>query len=416
MYIADLHIHSRYSRATSKNITIESLSAAAKEKGINLLGTGDCLHPLWLDELELKLRPEAPGIFSFNGVNYILQTEISNIYTQGGKLRKIHTVLLFPDFDTVRKLQNKLSHYGSLTADGRPIFGLSLRDTIKIIIDINPDIMIIPAHIWTPWFSLFGSNSGFDSIEECCGEYKKYITALETGLSSDPPMNWMVSELDDYILVSNSDAHSTGNLGREANVFAEKLDYYQLKKVLESKDRKKFLYTIEFFPEEGKYHYDGHRNCNVSMHPEKAIEERNICPVCGNPLTIGVLHRVYDLADRPYGFRHEKAIPYKRLVPLKEIIAEVLKIGVSSKKVEQMRKILINSIGPEFYILLEAPIDDIIKYSGIEDMGLAVEAMRKEKVKIKPGFDGVFGEVKIDIESLKNQKSKKKEGGELTLF
>lgn len=400
-YIADLHIHSRFSRATSNKINLKSLSEWSKIKGIDLIATGDILHPIWLQEVQGQLKEKDEGIYEYDGTDFILQTEISTIYKDKGKLRKIHIVFLFPDFNSVKKLAKLLSKRWNLAYDGRPTIGMPARELIKRAKDIDDRIIIIFAHIWTPWFSLFGSNSGYDSIEECCGNDKNLIDALETGLSSDPPMNWMVSELDNFTLVSNSDAHSLENLGREVNVFSKKLNIKELRDVLRQKNDKIFLYTIEFFPEEGKYHYDGHRVCNVSMSPEESIENHNICPVCKKPLTLGVLHRVYDLADRKYGARPKNFIPYKRLIPLKEIISDVIKKGKNTKAVDRVYKSLIKYFGNEFNVLLDAKEEEIIKLTSYE-VAKAIQNVRGEKVKVVPGYDGVYGKISVQINSYKN--------------
>ncbi|MCK5258274.1 MAG: hypothetical protein KAJ69_02045, partial [Thermoplasmatales archaeon] len=300
--IADLHIHSRYSRATSKEMIIPKIAEYAKLKGIGMVGTGDFTHPEWLKELKRNLKDTGNGIYEYNGVKFILNVEVNNIYTKKGKLRRLHILIFAPDFDTVDKINKYLDRYGKLASDGRPILSLDVYEMFKALLNISPDIFIIPAHIWTPWFSLFGANSGFDSLEECFGDLKDKFFAVETGLSSDPSMNWLWSCLDNYTLVSNSDAHSPSRLGREVNVFKEDLNYYQLRDVLKNKDKKKFLYTIEFYPQEGKYHFDGHRKCGVRLSPKEARFNNNLCPVCSRNLTIGVLHRIEALSDRDEGY------------------------------------------------------------------------------------------------------------------
>ena len=397
MYIADLHIHSRFSRATSTKINLETLSTWAKIKGINLLATGDILHPAWFSEIKNKLKEKEEGIYEYNGIDFVLETEVSTIYKDKGKIRKIHIVFLFPDFEAAERYAKFLSKRWNLEADGRPIVGLHVRELIKRAIDIDERTVVIPAHIWTPWFSLFGSNSGYDSLEECCGEDKYLIDALETGLSSDPPMNWMVSELDDFALVSNSDAHSLENLGREVNVFSKPINLIELKSILKKKDSERFLFTVEFFPEEGKYHFDGHRLCKVSLSPEESLRHKNICPVCGKPLTLGVLHRVYALADRPYGEKPQKYIPYRRLIPLKEIIADVLQKGKNTKKVNTIYENMIKTLGSEFTILLSSSEEDIGKVAGSE-IANAIANVRKEYVEVKPGYDGVYGKISVKKE------------------
>ncbi len=394
--IADLHIHSKYSRATSKDLNIENLSKWAKIKGLTLLGTGDFTHPKWLKELKKSLEEDGSGILkSKDGFNFILQAEVSNIYTQGGKGRRIHNVLLAPSFEVVDQINDFLSKKGNLEADGRPIFGkMNCIELVESLKEISKDIHIIPAHAWTPWFSLFGSMSGFDSIEECFGGQSKHIFAIETGLSSDPAMNWRLSSLDRIALVSNSDSHSfwPWRIGREANVFELKeLTYRSLMGAIKNKDRKKFLYTIEVEPAYGKYHLDGHRNCDVCMLPRESEKLNNFCPKCRMPLTIGVLHRVEELADRPEGFIPKNCIPFKKLIPLSEIIAHVL--GTSqpaSKKVWSYYNVLVDAFGNELEVLLNAPFDSMKKKAG-RKIAEAIIKNREEKIKIEPGYDGKYG-------------------------
>jgi len=407
-YIADFHIHSKYSRATSNQSDLDGISQSAIKKGINLVGTGDFTHPLWLAELEGKFEYKGKGIYTYNGVDFILTTEISLIYSKAGKVRKIHIVIVLPEIKDVKNLNRELRKYGKLDSDGRPVLGMDTEKLMKIVFDTQEDAMVIPAHIWTPWFGLFGSQSGFDRIEDCFGVFTDKITALETGLSSDPPMNWMLSSLDKFTLVSNSDAHSPPNLGREANVFSGPLNYYEIKNALEKRDKEKFLFTIEFFPEEGKYHFDGHRNCNIVMSPEETKELGNICPVCGRPLTIGVLHRVMDLADRKKGFTLADVVPYKSLVPLPEIIAEVDGKGKSSKLVINEYEKLLSIFGSEFHILLEAPLDEIKKYMN-DRVVEGINNVRNGNVIVKPGYDGVYGIVSV----LEKKEEKKVQQGRL---
>ena len=408
-YIADLHIHSKYSRATSGHSDLDGLVHSAKLKGVNLLGTGDFTHTLWLAELEGKLEYKGEGIYHYRGVDFILTTEVSLIYSQAGRLRKVHIVLALPEIKYVKELNKELMKYGKLDSDGRPMLGMDIPTLMKIVVNTCEDAMVIPAHIWTPWFSLFGSNSGFDSIIEAFGDYAERITALETGLSSDPPMNWRLSCLDKYTLVSNSDAHSPDNVGREANVFAKEMNYFEIKKALETKDREKFLFTVEFFPEEGKYHYDGHRNCNVTLKPSETKKLNGICPVCGRPLTVGVLHRVEDLADREEGFVPENAIPYRRLVPLREIIAEAYSVGKGTKTVGNKYNDIVSTFGNEFHLLLEAPLKEVkrfldpVVFQGIKNV-------REENLHIKPGYDGVYGVVKVFSEPVKQEKKIERRG------
>lgn len=392
--IADLHIHSRYSRATSKEMMIPKIAEYAKLKGINMVATGDFTHPQWLKELKASLKTAGEGIYEHGGVKFILNVEVNNIYTKKGKLRRLHNLIFAPDFATVEKVNAYLTRYGKLASDGRPILSLDTYEMFKALLDISSDVFLIPAHIWTPWFSLFGANSGFDSIEECFGDLKDDFFAVETGLSSDPGMNWRISGLDNYTLVSNSDAHSPSRLGREVNVFKENLDYFQLRDVLKNKDKEKFLYTIEFHPEEGKYHYDGHRKCDVRLSPKEARFNNNLCPVCSRSLTIGVLHRIESLSDRDDGFVPEDSIPYKKMIPLEEIIAEAKGCGRDTVGVKNEYRRLCNIFGSEFEILLNTSIHDL-KNNTDERIAIAIDRVRRGDLIINPGYDGEFGTVKI---------------------
>jgi uncharacterized protein (TIGR00375 family) len=405
-FIADFHIHSKYSRATSPRMDLENLDKWAKIKGIKVLGTGDFTHPEWLKNLKEKLEPDETGLFkilnSKNGTRFILTTEISCIYSKNGKVRKIHIIIFASDFTTVKKINAELSKIGNLKADGRPILGLDAKELAKIVLNISEDCLIVPAHCMTPWFSLFGSKSGFDSLEECFEEYSKYIFSVETGLSADPKMIWRMPDGRKITLISNSDAHSLQKIGREANVFDIDLNYKAIAETIKSKDPKRFLYTVEFFPEEGKYHFDGHRLCNVVFSPNESKKHNNLCPVCRRPLTIGVLSRVEKLADRPTEFTSPNAIPFKSLVPLGEIISEVLGAGVETKKVEKEYKNLIEKFGSEFSILLETPISDL-KTATLSDIAEGISRVRQGKVKVAPGYDGVYGKVKIFSEQEKKE-------------
>ena len=413
-FIADLHLHSKYSRATSPQADLEHYAQSAKEKGILVIGTGDFTHPLWFEEIKEKLEPAQPGLFklknSTNPTRFLLSTEISCIYSKNGALRKIHLLIFAPSIEVVEKINTQLGWIGNLKADGRPTLGLEAKELTKIVLNICSECLVVPAHIWTPWFSLFGSRSGFDSIEECFEEYSKYIYAGETGLSSDPPMNWRVSFLDKITLISNSDAHSPQKLGREANVFDTDLSYQGIVEAIKNKDKEKFLYTIEFYPEEGKYHFDGHRNCNVKLSPKEAKKYNNLCPVCGKPLTLGVLHRVEELADREEGFIPQDAIPYKSLVPLEEIIAEALSQSPGTKEVLKEYQNLIGEFGSEFEVLLNVSEGDL-KSATLPEIAQGIIRVRKGEVKIEPGFDGVFGKVRIFSEA-----EIEKSFGQKTLF
>ncbi|MFC1632321.1 endonuclease Q family protein [Candidatus Omnitrophota bacterium] len=403
MFIADFHIHSKYSRATSKEMDLDHLAEWAKFKGVSLIGTGDITHHLWLEELKLKLKPQGNGLFTYREVNFILTGEVSNIYSQDGRGRRIHNIIFAPDFATCEKINDQLAGFGNLSADGRPMLGLDCPALVEIVLGANPNCFIVPAHAWTPWYSLFGSKSGFDTIEECFKQYTKDIYALETGLSSDPAMNWRLSALDKIVLISNSDAHSPSRISREANVFNCPLDYYAILDTLKKKDKQKFLYTLEFYPEEGKYHYDGHRNCDILYSPQESKSKNNVCPVCGRALTIGVMHRVEQLGDRSAGFVPEQAIPFKNLIPLDEIIAEAKGLGRGTKSVEQEYRRLIQSLGSEFDILLNIEEGQLRK-SAAPRVAEGILNVRQGKVKITPGYDGVYGKIAIFGEEEKQER------------
>ncbi len=397
-FVADFHIHSKYSRATSQNMDLDNLDKWAKIKGIKILGTGDFTHPEWFKNLKENLMPAETGLFKLKNsdseTRFILTAEISCIYTKGGKVRKIHVIIFSPSFEVVEKINTQLGWIGNLKSDGRPILGLDAKELAKIVLNSSQECLVVPAHAWTPWFAIFGSKSGFDSIEECFEEYSKYIYALETGLSSSPDMNWRLSVLDKITLISNSDAHSPQKIGREANVFDTELSYPAIIEAIKTKNPQKFLYTIEFFPEEGKYHFDGHRICGIKLSPQETKKHNGICPVCGKPLTIGVLNRVEELADRLEGFKPEGVIPFKSLVPLEEIIADVLSQGIGTKEVEKEYKNLIEKFGSEFNILLDVAREEL---GGITSPEIAegIIRVREGKVAKEPGYDGVYGKIKI---------------------
>ncbi len=394
--IADLQVHSKYSRATSKDLDVKNLEKYARIKGINLLGTGDITHPKWVEELKSSLKEDDTGILkSESGFNFVLQGEVSNIYTQGGKGRRVHNLILAKNFEIVGQIQDALKKKGRIDYDGRPIFGFSCVELVEMMKRIDEKIEIIPAHAWTPWFSIFGSMSGFDSVEECFMDQAKHIHAIETGLSSDPAMNWRLSKLDKYTLVSSSDAHSfwPWRLGREANIFDITLTYDNLINAIRTK--KGFSYTIEVDPNYGKYHLDGHRACNVCLEPHESKKLNNLCPKCKKPLVIGVLNRIEELADRPKGYKPKDAVPFKSLMPLSEILSSLLNSSVASKKIWQEYFKLINSFGSEYSILLEAKKEDLEKTSG-EKIANAIIGVREGKVKIKPGYDGVYGQPVFD--------------------
>ena len=415
-FIADFHLHSKYSRATSPDMNLESLDKWAKIKGLKVLGTGDFTHPEWSKSLKEKLEPAEPGLYKLkleDETRFILTSEISCIYTKNNKVRKIHVLIFAPSLEMVEKINAHLGFIGNIKSDGRPILGLDAKELAKIVLGISPDCFIVPAHAWTPWFSIFGSKSGFDSIEECFEEYSKYIYAIETGLSSDPPMNWRLSALDKITLISNSDAHSPRKLGREANVFDTDLSYDAITGAIKDKDPRRFLYTIEFFPEEGKYHYDGHRTCEIALTPPESRKYNNICPTCGKPLTIGVMNRVEKLADRPAfakasAGKPEGAIPFRSLVPLEEIIAESLGVTVASKRVGVEYNNLIKKLGSEFNILLEASKQDLVGAT-LPEIAEGITRVREGRVSITPGYDGVYGKVSIfskgERKNIKKQKT-----------
>ena len=394
--IADFHVHSGYSRATSKDMNVAIMAMWAKKKGINLLGTGDFTHPVHLANLKAALKPAGNGLYKTSpesSVFFMLTSEISSIYSCKGKVRKIHNIIMAPGFNVAEKINNTLRKHGNISSDGRPILGLSAKDLIKIVLDISPDCLFVPAHAWTPWFSVFGSRSGFDSIEECFDEYSKYIYAIETGLSSDPGMNWRISALDKITLISNSDAHSPRKLGREANVFDCKMDYFEITDTIKRKDKTRFLYTVEFFPEEGKYHYDGHRACNISFSPNETKNNGNKCPVCKRGLTVGVMNRVEELADREEGFVPDNAIPSRHLVPLEEIISEVFNSGVNTLKVSREYEKLV-ALNTEFEILTDLHKVELYR---ITDRKIAdgILKVRSGEIDIVPGYDGVYGKISI---------------------
>jgi len=423
-FIADFHIHSKYSRATSKDMDLEHINLWCQKKGIDIVTTADFTHPVWFNELKDKLveteekglyvlRTDIPNhqspITNHRLTKFILTTELSCIYKRGGKARRIHLVVFAPDLKTVGRINIKLGKKYNLKSDGRPILGVDAEILTKLLLKINPKIMVVPAHIWTPWFALFGSKSGFDNFEECFGEVTDKIFAIETGLSSDPLMNWLIPEIDSRTIISNSDAHSPDNLGREANVFeGDKINYDNIYNCLSHKGKGKNLklkYTIEFFPEEGKYHFDGHRDCGISMHPKETIKYKGICPKCKRPLTIGVCHRVYELAKRKETENFSKRIPFKKIIPLREIIANVIEVGKKSKTVDLIYEDIIRHGGNEFKVLLDF---DLEKLRGKVDNDIikAIYLVRGGKVKLDPGYDGEYGKISVDLKKTKLEQKK----------
>ena len=419
-FIADLHIHSLYSRATSKRSHIRSLAAWSQIKGVHLLGTGDFTHPLWFRELQETLEPAEPGFFRIKGSidfdsflslpcaslsacvppRFILSTEISSIYKRHGKIRKVHSLIFVPDFASAERVQSALAAIGNLATDGRPILRLDVHDLLEIVLEKAPEGFLVPAHIWTPWFSLFGSRSGFDSVEECFGDLSSHIFALETGLSSDPTMNRLVSALDRFTLISNSDCHSPEKIGREATVFDTPFDFFAMKEALQTPcdaaGHRRLAATIEFYPEEGKYYYDGHRHCDFCCDPYKSRELHGLCPVCDKPLTIGVLSRVLELADRLTPLYPPESPDVYSLIPLQEILAELLEVGPGTKTVTGKYLKLIQQFGPELTILTETPIADLSS-GDCPRLAEAILRVRQNLVHKKAGFDGVFGAIKVGL-------------------
>lgn len=404
--IADLHIHSRFSMATSKEGTPENLDFWARKKGISLIGTGDFTHPVWREELKERLVSEGNGLYRLRdayvkeesrkfpgeGTRFVVSGEISSIYKKNGKTRKVHNVILLPSLEAADAMAQRLEKIGNIHSDGRPILGMDSHDLLEMMLDVCPEGILIPAHIWTPHFSVLGAKSGFDSVEECFEELAPYIHALETGLSSDPAMNWRISKLDRYQLVSNSDAHSPSKLGREANLLDIDCSYEGLYRAIQTGEGLEG--TVEFFPEEGKYHFDGHRKCGVSLSPVEAERLGGICPVCGKKLTMGVDHRVEQLADRAEGFVKKDGKKYESLVPLPEVISACMGYSTASKKVQGCFEQMIQTLGTEFDILRNVPSEDIKSCAG-ERIAEGIENVRTGNVKRIPGYDGEYGKIEL---------------------
>jgi DNA helicase-2/ATP-dependent DNA helicase PcrA len=410
-FIADLHLHSKYSRATARNLDLENIYIWAQLKGITLVGTGDFTHPDWFDQIKAKLEPAEPGLYRLKSeiatacdeivpyscrshVRFMLNCEISNIYKKDGHTRKNHNLVFFPDLKDVQRINSRLDAIGNIKSDGRPILGLDAHDLLEIVLETSDEGFLVPAHIWTPWFSMLGSKSGFDSIEACFGDLSSHIFAAETGLSSDPAMNWRVADLDRITLISNSDAHSPSKLGREANLFNTEMSYAAVRKAIETGDKNFFPGTFEFYPEEGKYHVDGHRKCEICFSPAETRSHSGICPVCGKALTLGVLHRVEALATRPKGYRPKHGLPFYKLIPLDDLLAEILRVGPQSKKVKQTYHMLLEKLGCEINILHYFD-RKTIESADIPLLGEAIDRMRNHQVSFSPGYDGLFGSVRI---------------------
>jgi DNA helicase-2/ATP-dependent DNA helicase PcrA len=409
--IADLHIHSHFSVATSKGMDPENLHRWAQLKGIGVVGSGDCTNPGWVAELREKLDLAEPGLYRLKPelaaevdrevpdrcraqVRFLLSAEVSTIYKKQGRTRKVHTLLFVPHLDAVLRLQAALARIGNIQSDGRPILGLPVKELVEIAKEASDEIVVVPAHAWTPHFSVFGARSGFDSLEECFEELTSLIPAVETGLSSDPPMNWRLSALDGVRLISNSDAHSPAKLMREATLFDTDLSYAGIMSAISQPDSPGFLGTLEFFPEEGKYHYDGHRPCGIRLSPEETRRYDGRCPRCNRRVTTGVMHRVEDLADRPPGSRPPQARPYQSIIPLLEIIAQVMQVGVTSNKVVSTYLDLLNKLGNEYHVLVEAELSHI-RQADSDLLAEAIGRMRAGQVTILPGYDGEFGTVRV---------------------
>jgi uncharacterized protein (TIGR00375 family) len=409
-FLADLHIHSYLSRATSKDLTLEQLHRWAQRKGISVVGTGDFTHPRWLAELREKLVPAGDGLFALREdlaraadaavppacrapVRFLLSVEVSSIYKRDGKVRKVHNLAYAPDLESAARIAARLARIGNIASDGRPILGLDSRDFLEIVLESSPDSYLVPAHIWTPWFSALGAQSGFDAIADCYADLAGEVFAVETGLSSDPAMNWRLSALDRYALVSNSDAHSPEKLGREANLFDCDLSYFALRDALRGR-REGFRGTVEFFPEEGKYHLAGHRHCGVALAPREADAAGGLCPTCGKRLTAGVLGRVDALADRPEGARPEGAKPFRSLIPLTELIGELVDAGPGSARVEREYEKLLARVGAELAVLGDLPVEDLGR-EGPPLFGEAIQRMRAGQVQLRAGFDGEYGVVRV---------------------
>lgn len=410
--IVDLHIHSSFARATSKNLTLENIYKWAKIKGINVISTADFTHPKWFGELTSKLEIDEDGFYRLqekyskpvdeslpasvknNLVRFILSTEISNIYSKNGKVRRLHNLVIVPNFEVASSMIGQLGKVGNLKADGRPIIGMDSKELLRMTVQSHPDSIFIPAHIWTPWFAMFGSNSGFDSIEEAFEELAHEIKAIETGLTSDPYMNWRLSQLDGITITSGSDAHSLPKLAREANIMNCKLNYKDIVDGIKTNDDR-FVGTLEFFPEEGMYHLDGHRLCGVKFDPVESKKLKNICPVCHKKLVIGVMHRVDDLADRKVGFIPKNHKLVESIVPIIEMIAEVKNIkSILAKSVVEEYDRVIAALGDDFTILRKKSVEEIVQ-AGFPQLAVAIEKVRNKDLFIDPGYDGVYGTVKI---------------------
>ncbi len=426
-FVADLHVHSCFSRATSKQMNLENLYRWAQLKGVTVVGTGDFTHPEWFREIQEKLEPAEPGLFALKPdfcreidaetpescrgpVRFMLSAEVSSIYKKNDKVRKVHSLIFFPDLQSTARFNARLGKVGNLTSDGRPILGLDSKEVLKMALESSADAYVVPAHIWTPHFSVLGASSGFDSVEECFDELTPHIRAVETGLSSDPPMNWLLSGLDSVTLISNSDAHSPDRLAREANIFSTDLSFYAMTDALNNPKKKAFLGTIEFFPEEGKYHLDGHRACGQRLSPQETKKHDGRCPTCGKKVTVGVMHRVAELADRAPEQVPDGMPPFVSLVGLAEVLGEIHEKGVKTKTVSKDYFRLLHAYGNELFILMACSLDEL-RNAGLPLLAEAIEKVRRREVTVLPGYDGEYGTVKV-----LNEKDRKKASQQLSLF
>ena len=399
-YVADLHLHSPYAMGTSSRLSFESLAHWARRKGIHLLASADFTHPAWFEETRSRLRDDGDGLFTYDGVRFVLGTELSCVAPQGGRSRRVHVLAFAPGIDVVSRINARLADHGRLDADGRPVLRLTPRDLLMLLLDVDPRCLLIPAHAWTPWYGIYGSKSGFDSLEECFGDAAGHVHAIETGLSSDPAMNWQVSELDSRSIVSFSDAHSPQKMGRELTVFGGELSYDGLADALRSQ---RIEYTVEFYPEEGKYHHSGHRKCGVSLSPRQVAVNGQRCPVCGRPLTLGVLQRVEEpgAADMNAGPGMDGLVrsdsgrpPFRNLVALAEVLSQALGFGVNTKSVRAYYDRLVDEIGNELAVLVNASLDDVERIAG-DRVAEGVGRVRNGDLTIEPGYDGLYGSVRI---------------------
>lgn len=409
-YIADLHIHSYLSRACSKQLHPEALYKWCQLKGITVLATGDFTHPLWLEELQKKLIPAETGLYQLKPelakaidadippscrapVRFVLGVEISSIYKKNGRVRKVHNLIFAPSFEIAGKINARLEKIGNIRSDGRPILGLDSKLLLSLLLEISDQNYLIPAHVWTPHFAVFGSESGFDSLEECFEDLSPHIFAVETGLSSDPPMNWRISGLDRLTLISNSDAHSPEKLAREANVLDAPLSYEGMFDAFKRRGSGRLLKTLEFFPEEGKYHVDGHRKCQTQLQPEETIRRKGLCPKCNQPVTKGVLYQIQKLADRKSPKKPPHAADFENIVPLKEVIGQTLHVGPASVKVDREYHDLLSCFGNELYILRDLPLNRLNAKNPL--LALALSRMRRGEAEVYPGYDGEYGVISL---------------------